>query len=173
MFKFHFGHFCLRLGHFLLQDSCNMTTRKLTAEGQRFSFQRVLTSSMHIPFCPTHIPFCPTHWCWHLVCTFHSVPPLVLTSSVHLGWTTRFWHKILQHILSKCITDSSLQKLITMAISCKQEAWELVLAHFSGFPHFWTDKIPWYFHAFSRCFQENSGYISNKNGSVTGRGGLS
>ena len=104
----------------------NYATGKLTAEGQRFSSRRVLTSSMHIPFCPTHIPFIPTHWCWHLVCTFHSSPPtgadiqcahsihphpLVLMSSMHLGWTTRFWHKILQHILSECITDSSLWKL--------------------------------------------------------------
>ena len=38
---------------------------------------------------------------------------LVLPPNVHLGWTTRFWHKILQHILSQCITDSSLRKLIT------------------------------------------------------------
>ena len=34
----------------------------------------------------------------------------VLPPSMHLGWTTRFWHKILQHILSECITDSSLRK---------------------------------------------------------------
>ena len=56
-------------------------TRKLTAEGQRFSFQRVMTSSMHIPFCsmhipfcPTYIPFCPSHWCWHLVCIWGELP---------------------------------------------------------------------------------------------------
>ena len=36
---------------------------------------------------------------------------------MHLGWTTRFWHKILQHILSECITDSSLRKLIKKANS--------------------------------------------------------
>ena len=95
-----------------LSSTASVQTRKLTTEGQRFSFWRVLTSSMHIPFCPTHIPFCSTHWCWHLVCTFHSPPPVVLTSSMHFGWTTRFWHKILQHILSECITESSLRKLM-------------------------------------------------------------
>ena len=98
------------------------STRKLTAEGQRFSFWRMLTSSMHIPFCHMHIPFCPTHipFCPPLVLTssvhipFCPLSPLVLTSSMHLGWTTRFWHKILQHILSECITDSSLRKLIKL-----------------------------------------------------------
>ena len=39
---------------------------------------------------------------------------LVLPPSVHFGWTSSFWHKILQHILSECITDSSLRKLIKM-----------------------------------------------------------
>ena len=39
---------------------------------------------------------------------------LVLPPSVHLGWTNRFRYKILQHILSECITDSSLRKLISI-----------------------------------------------------------
>ena len=53
---------------YLNKHCLQVKTRKLTAEGQRFSFRRVLTSSMHIPF---HIPFLPTL--------------LVVTSSVHLG----------------------------------------------------------------------------------------
>ena len=55
------------------------------------------------------LPFLGGRGGW--VCRTWNAWNLVLPPSMHLGWTSRFWHKILQHILGECITDSSLRKL--------------------------------------------------------------